>query len=100
MKIPNVEKTILDNGLTIVTENIQSLRSVALGLVVGAGSGDELQGEEGLTHFIEHMAFKGTPKRSASKIEKRFKRVGGKLTGFTVKSIRFIIPWFLIGTLI
>ncbi|OGC08969.1 hypothetical protein A3J90_02045 [candidate division WOR-1 bacterium RIFOXYC2_FULL_37_10] len=85
MKIPNVEKTILDNGLTIVTENIQSLRSVALGLVVGAGSGDELQGEEGLTHFIEHMAFKGTPKRSAFQIAKELDAVGGKLNAYTSK---------------
>src|SRR3989339_1027494 len=85
MKIPNVEKTILDNGLTIVTENIQSLRSVALGIIVGAGSGDELPGEEGLTHFIEHMAFKGTPRRTAFQIAMELDAVGGRLNAYTSK---------------
>jgi len=85
MKIPNVKKTVLDNGLTVLTENIESLRSVALGIVVGAGSGDELAGEEGLTHFIEHMAFKGTPKRSAFQIAKEFDAVGGKVNAYTSK---------------
>ncbi|OGC06423.1 hypothetical protein A2526_06745 [candidate division WOR-1 bacterium RIFOXYD2_FULL_36_8] len=85
MKIPNSEKTILNNGLTVITESIPSLRSAAFGIVVGAGSGDELKNEEGLTHFIEHMAFKGTDRRSAFQIASELDAVGGKMNAYTSK---------------
>ena len=85
MQIPLVEKTILSNGLTIISETIPSLKSVAVGILVGAGSADELDGEEGLTHFIEHMAFKGTPKRSAFQIASDLDSVGGRLNAYTSK---------------
>lgn len=85
MKLPNSEKSVLSNGLKVVTENIPSLRSAALGIVVGAGSIDELPGEEGLTHFIEHMAFKGTKRRSAFQIAQELDAVGGRLNAYTSK---------------
>jgi len=85
MNIPQVEKTTLDNGLRIVTESIPTLRSAAMGILVGAGSGDELEGEEGLTHFIEHMAFKGTPRRTAFQIAEELDSVGGKFNAYTSK---------------
>jgi predicted Zn-dependent peptidase len=83
--IPQAEITTLPNGLKVITENIPSLRSAALGLMVGAGSGDELPDEAGLTHFIEHMAFKGTGKRTAFQIAEAIDAVGGKINAYTGK---------------
>lgn len=83
--IPQAEITILPNGSKVITENIPSLRSAALGVMVGAGSGDELPDEAGLTHFIEHMAFKGTPKRTAFQIAESIDAVGGKINAYTGK---------------
>lgn len=83
--IPNSEKTVLPNGLKVLTESIPSLRSAALGVLVGAGSADELPDEAGLTHFIEHMAFKGTQKRSAFQIASELDAVGGRLNAYTSK---------------
>jgi len=85
MKIPISEKSVLPNGLKVISESIPSLRSAALGIVVGAGSADELAGEEGLTHFIEHMAFKGTGRRSAFQIAQELDAVGGRLNAYTSK---------------
>jgi predicted Zn-dependent peptidase len=85
MKIPNSEKTVLDNGLRVITESIPTLRSSALGIIVGAGSNDELDDEAGLTHFIEHMAFKGTNRRSAFQIAQELDAVGGRLNAYTSK---------------
>lgn len=83
--IPLSEKTTLPNGLKVITESLPHLRSAALGIMVGAGSADELKGEEGLTHFIEHMAFKGTQKRSAFQIASELDAVGGRLNAYTSK---------------
>jgi predicted Zn-dependent peptidase len=83
--IPASQKTTLDNGLRIVTETIPSMRSAALGILVGAGSADEIEGEAGLTHFIEHMAFKGTPKRSAFQIAEALDEIGGRFNAYTGK---------------
>ncbi|MBI5700064.1 insulinase family protein [Candidatus Saganbacteria bacterium] len=83
--IPQAEITTLPNGSKVITENIPSLRSAALGVMVGAGSGDELPDEAGLTHFIEHMAFKGTDKRTAFQIAETIDAVGGKINAYTGK---------------
>lgn len=83
--IPQSEKTVLPNGLKVVSESLPHLRSAALGIMVGAGSADELKGEEGLTHFIEHMAFKGTARRSAFQIASELDAVGGRLNAYTSK---------------
>ena len=59
------QKTQLRNGLRVVTEKIPSVRSVSLGVWVDVGSRDEMHDENGLTHFVEHMVFKGTKRRNA-----------------------------------
>src|SRR5690606_4679209 len=60
-------------------------RSVAVGVFVNAGSRDELPEENGLTHFIEHMLFKGTETRSAKQIAREFDRIGGDMNAYTSK---------------
>ena len=83
--IPNGKLTTLNNGLKIVTEEIKSVRSVAMGILIGAGSGNETTDEGGISHFIEHMCFKGTQKRSAFEIAHALDAVGGKMNAFTGK---------------
>lgn len=73
------------NGLRIVSEKIPYVRSVAVGIWVDAGSRFELPEENGITHFIEHMLFKGTKTRSARQIAEEFDRIGGELNAFTSK---------------
>ena len=74
-----------DNGVRIVSEQIDHVRSVALGIFVNAGSRYELPEENGITHFIEHMLFKGTATRTARQIAEEFDRIGGELNAFTSK---------------
>lgn len=83
--IPKSKKAILPNGIRILTEKIPVMRSVAVGIVVGAGSGNEKIEERGLSHFIEHMTFKGTPTRTAHQIAQEIDAVGGKINAFTGK---------------
>ena len=78
-------QTILDNGLTILTEHLPEFRSVSLGLWVGAGSRFETPAQAGLTHFIEHLLFKGTEKRSAYDIAATMDGIGGQMNAFTEK---------------
>lgn len=79
------QKTVLNNGVRILTEEIAHVRSVAIGLWVGAGSRDEQEGYEGISHFIEHMSFKGTQKRTAKDLAESLESVGGQLNAFTTK---------------
>ena len=60
------EKITLPNGVRILTEHVPAVRSAALGVWVGSGSRHEMPGENGAAHFIEHMVFKGTARRSAA----------------------------------
>lgn len=85
MKIPSANISTLENGIRIVTEEIPYLRSVSIGLMVGAGSSIEQKKETGISHLIEHMTFKGTPKRNAFQIAQALDSVGGKLNAFTGK---------------
>lgn len=78
-----VNKTILDNGLTIVTEHFESVKSVAVGIWVKTGSRNERQEQSGVTHFLEHMLFKGTDSRSSYDIAMSMESVGGYLNAFT-----------------
>ena len=80
-----VEKTILDNGIQVITEEIPGVHSVSLGVWVQAGSRDENPEECGISHFIEHMLFKGTKRRSPQQIAKEIDAVGGVLNAFTSK---------------
>lgn len=79
------KKTELPNGVRILTEEIDHVRSVAIGLWVGAGSRDEREGYEGISHFIEHMFFKGTQNRTARELAESLEAVGGQLNAFTTK---------------
>ena len=77
------EKTILDNGIRVITEEIPYLKSVSIGVWVTTGSRDEQPHENGISHFIEHLLFKGTEKRTAFDIAKEIDSVGGTLNAFT-----------------
>ena len=78
-----VEVTRLRNGLTVVTHPMPHLESVALGLWVGAGARSEEQREHGISHLLEHMAFKGTSRRSARDIAEAVEAVGGEMNAET-----------------
>jgi predicted Zn-dependent peptidase len=79
------QKTTLDNGIRVVTESVPGVKSVSTGIWVSVGSRDEYQEELGITHFIEHMLFKGTQRRSALDIAKELDAVGGFANAFTSK---------------
>jgi predicted Zn-dependent peptidase len=78
-----VEVSRLSNGLTIATENLPSIESVALGVWVKSGSRNEREEEHGIAHLLEHMAFKGTERRSAWKIASEIENVGGEINAAT-----------------
>ncbi|MBQ2692338.1 MAG: insulinase family protein [Clostridia bacterium] len=80
-----VEKITLDNGLRIVHERLSHLRSCALGIWVESGSRHEPEELCGISHFIEHMLFKGTENRSAAQLAADFDAVGGNVNAFTTK---------------
>ncbi len=90
-----VEKTQLPNGLTILTEHMDSVRSVALGIWFKVGSRDELPAEAGLSHFMEHMMFKGTPTRDARQFSEAFDRLGAQQNAFTSKEYTCYFANFL-----
>lgn len=76
-------KTVLKNGIRVVTERIGYVRSVSIGVWIDVGSRDEGSDEKGISHFIEHMLFKGTKKRTAKEIAASLESVGGALNAFT-----------------
>ena len=78
-----VDKTILNNGIRILTKKMPHTRSVSMGVWVNVGARDEAMDESGLSHFIEHMIFKGTRKRTAFQIAKQFDAIGGHTNAFT-----------------
>lgn len=82
-EIDFVTKTTLDNGLRIVTERIDSVKSISVGIWVKTGSRNETKEQAGVTHFLEHMLFKGTDTRSAFDIALSMESVGGYLNAFT-----------------
>src|SRR5437868_11312519 len=73
----------LPNGLQLIGETSPSARSVALGFFVRTGSRDETPEVSGVTHFLEHMVFKGTPRRSALDVNRDFDRIGANYNAFT-----------------
>ena len=78
-------KTVLDNGIRIVTHEIPGNRSISLGIWVENGSRHENAAENGISHFIEHLLFKGTERRSAAQIAEEMDAVGGVINAFTSK---------------
>jgi len=81
----NIVKTELENGVRIISEKVPGVRSVSTGIWVGTGSRHEKEGREGISHFIEHLMFKGTKNRSAVDIAEALDSVGGQLNAFTTK---------------
>ena len=77
------DKTVLDNGVTVLTEHMDAVRSAALGFWVRVGGRDEAPHEYGMSHFMEHMLFKGTPTRSALDISTAFDELGADFNAFT-----------------
>ena len=77
------EKTVLDNGITVITEHMDGVRSAALGFWVRVGARDEAPVEGGMSHFMEHMLFKGTTTRSALDISTAFDALGAEFNAFT-----------------
>jgi predicted Zn-dependent peptidase len=82
MDAPTV-KTVLPNGVRLVSQPMPHTRSVSMGVWVNVGARDETDAENGLSHFIEHMIFKGTRQRSAYQIAKEFDAIGGHTNAFT-----------------
>jgi predicted Zn-dependent peptidase len=80
-----VRRTVLPNGLRILTESIPAMRSVSFGVWVGIGSRDETPALSGVSHFLEHLLFKGTKLRSALDISAQIEAVGGETNAFTAK---------------
>ena len=84
MNISDSRKTTrLENGVRVLTRRIPFFSSVSMGVWVGVGARDETAEENGLSHFIEHMIFKGTRRRTAYQIAKEFDAVGGQTNAFT-----------------
>lgn len=81
------QKTILPNGVRVVTERIPHVRSISLGLWIEVGTRDETPEENGISHFIEHMMFKGTKRRNSKEIAESLEAVGGHLNAFTGKEV-------------
>jgi len=80
-----VERSELTNGIRVVSERMEGVPSATLGIWVENGSRDELRDQAGISHFLEHLLFKGTPTRSASQIAEEIDSVGGGINAFTGK---------------
>lgn len=76
-----------DNGLRLVVNRMDSLMSVTMGIIVHTGASQESDKEDGISHFIEHMMFKGTKKRTAFQISDEMDRIGAQVNAFTAKDI-------------
>lgn len=87
MPTSSFKKVVLDNGLTLVAESHPHVRSVSLGVWVKVGSGQETPSLNGVSHFIEHMVFKGTQKRTALELATCLESLGGDLNAFTDREL-------------
>ncbi|MBI4851753.1 MAG: insulinase family protein [Acidobacteria bacterium] len=87
MKNSSVKKTTLDNGLVVLSQTIDYVRSVSLGIWIRAGSRNETLEQNGLSHFIEHTVFKGTKERTSRQIALQADLLGGSLDAFTSQDI-------------
>ena len=81
----NIHRHVLPNGLTVISEQMSHIRSVSIGIWLKTGSRDEETEWNGITHFIEHMVFKGTETRSAEAIARQVDSIGGNMDAFTAK---------------
>ena len=79
----SIQQSKLANGLTVVSHTMAEVETVSIGIWIGAGSRSEARAEHGVAHFLEHMAFKGTARRSAQQIAEEIENVGGELNAAT-----------------
>jgi predicted Zn-dependent peptidase len=79
------KKTILENGIRVVSEMHSESRAVAIGVWITTGTRDEAPGDEGISHFLEHLVFKGTKSRSSYQIAKSLEALGGELNAYTTR---------------
>src|SRR6201987_1258916 len=80
-----IQLTRLPSGLTVVTERMDRVETVSIGAYVATGSRNETPAENGVSHFLEHMAFKGTESRSAAAIAEEIEAVGGHINAYTAR---------------
>ncbi len=85
--VRDIEVTTLRNGVRVITEQMPHVRSVSVGVWIGSGSRRESPEQNGLSHFIEHMLFKGSRSRSAEEIARSVDSIGGNLDAFTAKEL-------------
>jgi len=83
--VAGISKSTLDNGITVVLEEMPFVRSIAFGAFIKNGSRNENKNVNGISHFIEHMLFKGTEKRTAKMIAEEMDAIGGQLNAYTTK---------------
>jgi predicted Zn-dependent peptidase len=84
-EVRNIRREVLPNGLTILSEEMKHIRSVSIGIWIKTGSREEDPQWNGISHFIEHMVFKGTEHRSAEDIARQIDSIGGNMDAFTAK---------------
>ncbi len=82
-----VYEKLYENGLRLVVKKMEGIFSVAMGIMVGTGAANEKDSEDGISHFIEHMQFKGTKKRTAFEVSDAFDRIGAQVNAFTGKDL-------------
>src|SRR5271156_890564 len=83
----DIERAVLPNGVRVVTEQMAHVRSVTVGIWICTGSREEQPHQLGISHFVEHMVFKGTKNRSAEQIARSVDSIGGGLDAFTSKEL-------------
>jgi predicted Zn-dependent peptidase len=84
-EVRNIRRQKLPNGLTVITEQMQHIRSASIGIWLQTGSRDEEAESNGISHFLEHMVFKGTKHRTAEEIARQVDSIGGNMDAFTAK---------------
>src|SRR5580700_6117794 len=85
--VRDIHRATLPNGIRVITEHMPHVRSVSVGIWIGTGSREEEIADTGISHFIEHMVFKGTTNRSAEQIARSVDSIGGGLDAFTSKEL-------------
>ena len=85
MSLDPIRVTTLPSGLTIVTEHMDRVETVSLGAYVACGTRNETAADNGVSHFLEHMAFKGTERRTAAQIAEEVENVGGHINAYTAR---------------
>jgi predicted Zn-dependent peptidase len=84
-EVRNIRRQVLPHGLTVITEQMEHIRSASIGIWLESGSRDETAQANGISHFIEHMVFKGTEHRTAEEIARQVDSIGGNMDAFTAK---------------